>query len=886
MFLELVKGAALLLALCFLHSANMRLWRRHPHMGQVMSGLLFGGICVVGMFSPVTLQPGVIVDARSVVLGMAGLFGGPLVAAVAVAIAAAWRWSIGGAGALVGVLVIVLCALFGLAYREAHRRGRVGVGPGPLLLFGLLLQLLVVACLQLLPADTARHFNDTLALPYVFTLTIATALMGLLLSDVQERLVTEQALADSAARLNAIAHAIPDVLLVLDAQGHYVEVLSPDESALVAHTPALLGKRLHEVLPAAQAERFMDLIARTLHSGQTESVEYQMQTLSGLRHFEGRAQPLGTLVNGRAAVVFMARDITERLRGETALRESELRFRSLLRDIPSISVQGYLTDGTVSYWNKASEQLYGYSAQEALGRNLLDLLVPPALHAQVREQMQQMFATGTSIPAAEVQLQRKDGTLVDVFSSHTYIAVPDQPHEMFCIDIDISGRKAAEREARYLALYDALTGLPNRRLLMDRLQQVMVGSTRSGLRAAVLFVDLDNFKTLNDSRGHAVGDLLLIEVAQRLQDGVRGQDTVARLGGDEFVVVLQDLSADAMEAAAQVRHLGDLLLARLRQPYTLAGQPHHVTASMGATVLYEQQTCIDEVLKQADMAMYRAKDAGRNTLCFFDPDMQQAVNLRALLEAELHTALQQAQFFLLYQPQVDSGGRVTGAEALVRWHHTDKGMVVPSAFIPLAEESGLILPLGQWVLEAALRVQARWRTDPALAHLHLAINVSARQFRQTDFVAQVLALLQSTGADPTRITLELTESLLLSDVEGVIATMGALKAHGVQFSLDDFGTGYSSLNYLKRLPLDQIKIDQGFVHGILHNASDAAIAHTIIMLANTLGLGVIAEGVETAEHHAFLQAHGCRAFQGYLFGHPETLADFEQRVCGAAAQAA
>ena len=848
-----------------------------------MSGLLFGGICVVGMLSPVALQPGVIVDARSVVLGMAGLFGGPLIAAIAAAAAAAWRLSIGGAGQVVGLLTIALCTLLGLAYREARRRGLVGVGPLALLLFGLLLHLVVVGCFQVLPGDGARQFNDTLALPYVFIFTITTALMGLLLGDSEQRLATEQALIETAARLRAITSALPDVLMLLDAQGHFVEVLSGSESALVVPARDMLGKRMHEVLPQQQADQFQDLITRTLRSGHTETFAYEIQTLSGLRHFESCAQPLGIPVNGQAAVVFLARDVTERFESEIALRESEIRFRSLLSDIPSISVQGYRADGSTSYWNKASETLYGYSEQEALNNNLLDLIIPPAMHTQVRNAMEQMFHHGIPIPSAEVQLQRKDGSAVHVFSSHTQIAIPGQPAEMFCIDIDISDRKRAEEEARYLALYDALTGLPNRRLLIDRVGQVMASSARTGMRAALLFVDLDNFKTLNDSRGHAVGDLLLMEVAQRLQHELREHDTVARLGGDEFVVVLQNLNSDTEAAAAEVRHLGEALLARLREPYVLAGQQHRVTASMGVSILCDHQEPIDDLLKQADMAMYRAKDAGRNTLCFFDPDMQHAVNLRAVLEAELHTGLQLSQFVLFYQPQVDSVGCVTGAEALVRWQHPDKGMVAPSVFIPLAEESGLILPLGHWVMETALRQQARWRDDPVLAHLHLAINVSARQFRQADFVQQVLALLQSTGADPARITLELTESMLLYDVDSVIATMLALKAHGVCFSLDDFGTGYSSLSYLKRLPLDQIKIDQGFVRGILDNASDTAIAHSIITLSDALGLRVIAEGVETEAHHAALQAHGCRAFQGYLFGRPEPLAAFELRARGTGA---
>jgi diguanylate cyclase (GGDEF)-like protein len=475
-------------------------------------------------------------------------------------------------------------------------------------------------------------------------------------------------------------------------------------------------------------------------------------------------------------------------------------------------------------------------------------------------------------------MRSKDGSVVDVFSSHAYIQVPGQPPEMFCIDIDISDRKAAEEEARYLAFYDALTQLPNRRLLVDRLQQVLIHGARPGANTAVLFVDLDNFKTLNDTRGHEVGDLLLREVARRLRDCVREQDTVARLGGDEFVVVLQNLSSDASEAAAQVRTLGELILTRLRQPYELAGHEHHSSASVGVTLLSHYRDSVDEVLKQADMAMYRAKDAGRNTLRFFDPDMQQAVNRRALMEAALHNGLRQSQFLLLYQPQVDDQARITGAEALVRWQHPVQGMVPPSEFIPLAEECGLILPLGDWVMATAMRQQAQWRTDPALESLCLAINVSARQFLQDNFVERVLTLLQRTGANPTRIKLELTESLLLANVDNVIATMHALRAHGLGFSLDDFGTGYSSLSYLKRLPLDQIKIDQGFVRGVLQHPSDAAIARTIIALAASLGLGVIAEGVETTEHHAFLLAHGCKAFQGYLFGRPLALEEFENRA--------
>ena len=878
MFLELLKGVALLLALCFLHGVNIRVWRQKPLIGQIVSGALFGGICVVGMLLPVVLMPGVIFDARSVVLCMAGLFGGPVVAIIAGTLTMGWRLWIGGAGMGVGLLVVVICVALGLLYRQARQRGKLDVEPRTLLLFGLLVHLAVVGAFQLLPEPAVQRINQTVALPFVLIFTVATLLLGMLLKDVEERLNTERALSESSARLRAITQAIPDVLLVLDRNGRYLEVLSNDKTALVASAKDLLGKQLSDVLPPDQTQLYLRLIQETLRTGRTQTLEYEIRTLDGVRQFEGRTQPLGVPVQGDKAVVLLARDITARKQAEAALRESELRFRSLLLNIPSISVQGYLADGTTSYWNKASETLYGYTAQEAMGSNLFDLIIPPVMRDTVRTHVEQMFATGEVIPAGELQLQRKDGTLVDVFSSHAYIQVPDQPPEMFCIDIDISGRKAAEDEARYLAFYDALTELPNRRLLVDRLQQVLAGSTRSGMATAVLFVDLDNFKTLNDTRGHEVGDMLLTEVARRLQSHVRELDTVARLGGDEFVVVLQNLGTDPTEAADQARMLGEMLRARLAQPYDLAGHEYHCAASIGITLLHGQRTTVDEILKQADMAMYRAKDAGRNTLRFFDPDMQQAVNRRAMLEAELHNGLKQGQFLLLYQPQVDETGRIQGAEALVRWQHPEHGMVPPSEFIALAEDTGLIVPLGLWVMETALRQQAQWRNVPALAHLTLAINVSARQFHQDDFVTQVLNLLHTTGADPTHIKLELTESLLLKNVDSVITTMRALRAYGLGFSLDDFGTGYSSLSYLKRLPLDQIKIDQGFVRDALVDPNDAAIARSIIALAGSLGLSVIAEGVETQAHHEFLLGHGCKAFQGYFFGRPLPHSEFEQLV--------
>jgi diguanylate cyclase (GGDEF)-like protein len=391
-----------------------------------------------------------------------------------------------------------------------------------------------------------------------------------------------------------------------------------------------------------------------------------------------------------------------------------------------------------------------------------------------------------------------------------------------------------------------------------------------------MFIDLDHFKTLNDTLGHDKGDLLLQQVAQRLVSCVREGDTVARLGGDEFVVMLEGLSKNPAEAATQAETSGEKILAVLGQPYLLAGYENRSTPSIGVTLLSGHQTSIEELLKQADLAMYQSKSAGRNTLRFFDPGMQAMVADHAALEAELREAVKQQQFVVYYQPQVVGTGRLTGAEALVRWQHPQRGIVSPGEFISLAEETGLILPLGQWVLETACTQLAKWATQPDTAQLTIAVNICASQLHQADFVDRVMAVLGRTGANPKMLKLELTESLLVTHVENTITKMNALKAQGVGFSLDDFGTGYSSLSYLKRLPLDQLKIDRGFVRDLLVDPNDAAIAKMVIALAESLGLTVIAEGVEIEAQRDFLAHLGCHSYQGYLFSRPIPLDEFEK----------
>jgi diguanylate cyclase (GGDEF)-like protein/PAS domain S-box-containing protein len=524
--------------------------------------------------------------------------------------------------------------------------------------------------------------------------------------------------------------------------------------------------------------------------------------------------------------------------------------------------------------NRAFTDITGYSQEEAVGATP-QLLASGHQDAAFYRAMWNRIGTEGSWQG-EVWNRRKNGDLYPEWLNITAVknARNEVTHYVGTM-IDITERKEAERQIEHLAFYDLLTGLPNRRLFIDRLQQAMAGSARTQHMGAILFIDLDNFKIVNDTCGHDVGDRLLIEVARRLNGCVRDGDTISRLGGDEFIAMLEDLSEHPQEAAAQARTIAKKVIEALNQPYSIGGRMHHSTPSIGATLFSGNQDSVDELLKQADIAMYQAKSAGRNTLSFFDPEMQAAVAARASLEADLRQGIDEQQLVLHYQPQVDAGNCIIGAEALVRWQHPTRGMIPPAQFIPLAEETDLILPIGQWVLEEACACLSRWAKVPAACHLSLAVNVSVRQFRQPGFVAQVRQSIDRTGVAPNRLKLELTESLVIDDIEDTITKMVALKALGVGFSMDDFGTGYSSLSYLTRLPLDQVKIDQSFVRRLPDSPNDAVVVQSIITLAESLGITVIAEGVETEAQRQFLERHGCPLYQGYLFNKPVPLGFFE-----------
>lgn len=488
-----------------------------------------------------------------------------------------------------------------------------------------------------------------------------------------------------------------------------------------------------------------------------------------------------------------------------------------------------------------------------------------------------MIASGPSPHAAPVAadenalLKLYSETLIRKLEEKT-LQLEEANHEL---RRDIARRQEAEQAIEQLAFYDPLTALPNRRLLNERLKYCFTSSSRLQMHSALLFIDLDNFKTLNDTKGHNIGDQLLIMVADRLKTSVREGDTIARLGGDEFVVILEGLSADAEPAIGMTEAVAEKLLVALAAPYVLLDQEYVGTASIGITLFHGQEYSADELLRRADAAMYQAKNKGRNTLHIYDPDMQAALEARMDLERDLRYALAAGQLKLYYQPQVDLDGVVFGAEALIRWESPQRGLVPPLQFIPLAEETGLILPIGKWVLEAACDQLKAWEGNPLTAQLQLAVNVSARQMHQPNFIEHVLELLIAKKVNPNRLKLELTESTVLDDIDSVITKMQALREAGVFFSMDDFGTGYSSLSYLTQLPFSQLKIDRSFVRNVGLKHSDAVIVQTIIGMAGNLGMEVIAEGVETDEQYHFLKANSCSCFQGYLFGKPLPLEEFE-----------
>lgn len=732
-------------------------------------------------------------------------------------------------------------------------------------------------------------------------------------------------------QLKTLLHAIPEPVWLKDPAGVYLACNREFERFFGAKEARIVGKTDYDFVGRELADLFRENDLKAMAAGNVNANEEWLTFADN--GYRGLFETLKTAMRDRdgklIGVLGIARDISERKAAEEKIQRHMRLYAALSRCNKAIAHCGGEAELLLEIC-RAAVQLGGMKmAWVGMIDAETQLIKPAASFGEGAEDLQYLHAsvdkdspyghgpTGTAIReqrpywcqdfindpatapwkvlgeragwAASASLPlRQNGVVTGAFILYAdQVNAFDEAARDLLVEMSmdinfalenfsrVAAQKRAEAEIERLAFYDPLTNLPNRRLLYDRLRQSIAGNARHANHGAALFIDLDNFKTLNDTKGHNAGDLLLVEVAQRLQACVREGDTVARLGGDEFVVILNGLSKDYAQAANHAKIVGNKMLAAIGRPYLLQGFEHHCSASMGVILFRHQDTSAEELLRCADTALYQAKRGGRNSLLFYDPAMQAALEKRSETERDLRAALTGDQFRLFYQMQVNQAGQILSAEVLIRWIHPRRGVVPPLEFIPLAEETGLILPIGQWVLDAACAQLRRWESDPDHALLQLAVNVSARQFHQADFVSQVLDSLSKYSVNPNRLKLELTETLVLNDIDDTIVKMHQLKKIGVSFSLDDFGTGYSSLYYLTKLPIDQLKIDQSFVRNIGLTRSDAVIVQTIIGMANNLQIESIAEGVETEEQRLFLEAHGCRLYQGYLFSKALPLEEFE-----------
>lgn len=659
---------------------------------------------------------------------------------------------------------------------------------------------------------------------------------------------------DHQGKLLRVNHALCHLL------GYtYAELIQKNIQALIHPLDVAQENSIIKHLPAQHAAAY-SLEQRYLHS--TGKIVWTRQSIAII--------PLKNDQPARYIVVIQ--DISAVKIAQQQLQESDLRFRTLLDSVPTISVQGYDDAGNTLYWNKGSELIYGYTKQEAVGKNLLELIIPKSMQQQMQDEIQFMASTHQAKTAAEITLRRKDGSPVTVYSSYAVIALPNKRPQIYCIDVDLTDRKKQEAQLAFLAEYDPLTHLPNRQHFTLQLNSALKLARKDNTQLAVLLLDLDNFKTINDSYGHNTGDELLICVAKKLQECSLDSVTLARLGGDEFALLLTQVTQP--EDAAR---FAMTLLKTLQSPIMLSNELEVSSGASIGIILYPQHANNTESLLQgADAALYKAKAEGRNTYSYYTDQLTALARERLIMEARLRYAVKHAQLQCYYQPQVDvQSGAIVGAELLIRWFDPEYGMIPPAQFIPLAESCGLIHPIGHFVIQQACLQGQRW-LEQGLPPLRLAVNVSAYQFSKGDLEQQIITALAQSKFPAHLLELEVTESALMQDEEAVIRTMQQLRATGIRLAIDDFGTGYSSLAYLQRLPLDVLKVDRRFIDKITVNDEDRQISKAIIALAHTLKFDVLAEGVETAEQLAVLKGMACDYYQGYYYSKPLPVEEFSQ----------
>lgn len=874
MLISVIEQAILILASGWLLTMNIRRGQQYPRLMVLTTGFWFAAITIACMSLPFMLGPGVLLDVRDAVFFVAGLFGGPLSGGLALLIAGGFRFWLDGAGVFAGVAGMVIALTAGLGMRYALQQGWLRLNVWSLLPVTLLLHMTKMGLLYLIVEPQLQQHILSLTLPFLIIVVPLTLILVFILKDAEQRGREQQALRESKARLLAITSALPDTMCVIDEHGRYLDVMAEKASELYGTTGSMVGKTVWDIFPAQQAETFLAFIRQTLELQTINTLVYEVETSEGPRTFECVAQILKGQPGHKAAVT-LNRDISARVKSEAELRIAAVAFDSF---------QGMLVtdkNNRILRVNRAFSEVTGYTQEELIGKT-------PAIFSSGKhddEFYRQMWHSINTLGhwQGEICDKRKSGMLYPQLLSISEVKDTQGQLSHYVAQInDITDRKNDAEKINHLAFYDALTGLPNRRLLLDRIGQAQLNSGDHGKLGAMILIDLDNFKNINDLWGHSVGDKLLLQVAGRLREVAGQQDTLSRLGSDQFVLLLDAQFDNQAQLMASLEHISHSLLDSLDQPYAHEELNLRSSGCLGVVIVDADSLSAEELLRQAELAMYEAKAAGKGEMRFFDPEMQEVISQRLLLEEDIVRGLNAGEFQVYFQAQFNDDGNMTGTEALVRWHHPERGVLAPGAFIEVAEAAGLMSQIDQVVLQRSCEQMACWASLKAFRKVTVSVNISSIQLYQPGFVQQVLNVLQQTGANPALLKLELTESMLLTDMPQAISRMRLLKQSGIRFAIDDFGTGYSSLHYLQQLPLDQLKIDQSFVRGLPDDSNSLAIIRAIIAMANSLELEVIAEGVETEAQRAILLSNGCHQYQGYLFARPGQASQVEALVSEAA----
>ena len=859
MWIELIKLTALLLALTLLLTFVYRALGKDSVKGRLAQGILFGIIAVIGMSMPVNYAPGVIFDPRSVVISIAGFFGGPITAIPAALIAGGYRYSLGGAGALAGSLVVILSASAGVVAYYLRKKLIISSSAPTFFLFGLISHFIAIFGMLALPSEVMWVVVEKLSFPFFIIYPPVTVFLGYLLGDIERKYQLELQLRTSTAQLRTLFDTAPDLIWLKDTNGAYLMCNQLFETFSGVPESNLKGTTDYNYTDKEQADLILASDLRAIESGGEIVSERWVTFAKDQRNalLEITKTPVYDSNRKLIGVLGVAHDITERSETEAKLRQSAKVFESTLEGVCITDKDTNILDV-----NQSFSDITGYSRDEVIGAT--PRILSSGRHDDAFFESMWRSINETGKWRGEIWNKRKDQTIFPEWL--TINSVKNEDNDVInyvAVFTDITEIKQSQSELNFLAHHDALTSLPNRLFFNQKLEKALNHAKRIDSKLAILFIDLDRFKNINDSFGHTAGDHLLMYLSEGLKNTVRMEDTVARISGDEFIILFEDIKS-AETVVGAIEKIMDVF----NSSFTIEGHSIQITASIGISLYPMDGTNATDLIRNADAAMYRAKDEGRNTYQFYTRDLTEKAFERVIMETELREALKKKQFYLHYQPQIDlETKRLIGLEVLLRWNHPRLPFVSPDQFIPLAEDSGLINPIGVWVLRESCQQAKEW-LEQGFSFGRIAVNISGIQVNKGQLNNVVSKILVETELPPELLELEVTESVIMKQAEHAIVQLNKLRELGILLSIDDFGTGYSSLSYLKQLPIHKLKIDRSFVCDILEDSDDRAIINAIIAMGKSLGLTVIAEGVENLEQEKYLLSSGCNEVQGYLYSKP------------------